>query len=139
MGCSYESTCDVKEAQMRQMPLDVVAAQTQETPSVSVVQIPQVAHDPQPSMTLHEWRTNGDLLALAAVVLEQPAVMQMLSVLEGDDPSNNPKLIKDGAGAMYEIGLIYGWKGALAALRSMREPLPKKQEDIKASWGVTEE
>lgn len=90
-------------------------------------------------MTVSEWRSNGDLLALAAVVLEQPAVQQMLSVLDADDPSNNPKLIRDGAGAMYEIGLIYGWKGALTALRSMREPLPKKQEDLVATWGVTEE
>lgn len=90
-------------------------------------------------VTLQEWRKNGDMLALAAVVLEQPAMQHMLAVLEQDDPSNNPKLIRDGAGAMYEIGLIYGWKGALTALKSMREPLPKKPEDIVADWGVKEE
>lgn len=90
-------------------------------------------------MTTLEWRKDPELLALAAEVLSQPAVQQMLAVLDSDDPSNNPKAISDGAGAMYEIGLIYGYKGALTAFRNLREPLPKPPRDIEATYGVTEE
>lgn len=90
-------------------------------------------------MTVAEWRANGDMLALAAVVLEQPAVKQMLAVLEQENPAFRPRTIRDGADAMYEIGFIHGCAATLENLRNLREPLPKKQEDIKESWGVKED
>ena len=89
--------------------------------------------------TIFQWRSDGELIASAAKILNKPDFKEMVSVLEAANPANNPAQIKDGAGAMYEIGLIYGYRLALENLKSMGEPMPKAPEELKTSWGVTEE
>lgn len=119
--------------------MDLVATQTCQAPPLPQVQNAQLAHDQEPDVNIAEWRKNGELLAAAARLLEDPMLQEMLQAVQNDNPAFRPRQIRDGADAMYEVGFIHGCHMTLEGLRSLAKPLPKQPEDIKETWGVTPE
>ena len=89
--------------------------------------------------TIIQWREDPNLRALALSVINDPNVKRMLDTLHFDNPANRPKAIADGAAAMFEIGMIYGYKGALKDFENLAAGLPTAREGVQETWGQVEE
>lgn len=85
------------------------------------------------------WRKSGERLAEAARILNDPATRSMLAILELDHPAHQKSKAVDGFGTTKEIGFIEGYETALALFRSMAVPLPVAPQELKSTFGVSEE
>lgn len=81
------------------------------------------------------WRKSGERLKLAREILDDPAMREMLAVLELDHPAKSKTVVHDGFGATYKLGEIDGFERCLAMLRSLGESPPPPPEPIIATWG----
>lgn len=89
-------------------------------------------------MTLNEWRSNGERRSMALDVLNQPAMREMLAVMEAEHPAKQDGPLRDGFDAALNSGKIRGFQQALNMLHAFAEPLPVNPEAIPATWGIPE-
>lgn len=87
-------------------------------------------------MTILDWRKNPERLSLALEALQQPAMIEMLAVMEEEHPAKQHRAVADGFGATRVLGQIEGFQEALNMLRSFAEPLPSAPEEIPTTWNV---
>lgn len=87
-------------------------------------------------MTILDWRRNPERLSLALEALMQPAMREMLAVMESESPDKHERALVDGFAATRAIGQIEGFRAALNMLRSFAEPLPTAPEDVATTWNV---
>lgn len=87
-------------------------------------------------MTLLDWRKNPERLSLALEALMQPAMREMLAVMEAESPDKQERAVADGFGATRVLGQIEGFRACLNMLRSFAEPLPTAPEDVETTWNV---
>lgn len=87
-------------------------------------------------MTLLDWRKNPERLSLALEALTQPAMREMIAVMDAESPGKQHRLCGDGYAASYTLGEIDGFQEALNMLRSFAEPLPSAPEDVATTWNV---
>lgn len=88
-------------------------------------------------MTLIDWRKNPERRSMAIEALGQPALREMLSIMElVEHPAKQQRAIADGFGATRVLGQIEGFQAALDMIKSFTEPLPAPMEDVETTWGV---
>lgn len=88
-------------------------------------------------MTLIDWRRNPERRSLALDALNQPALKEMLSIMEMvEHPAKQQPSIADGFGATLVLGQVRGFQLALDMLRSFTEPVPAPMEDVETTWNV---
>lgn len=88
-------------------------------------------------MTLIDWRKNPERRSMAIEAISQPAMQEMLRVMEMvEHPAKQQRAVADGFGATRVLGQIEGFQAALDMLKSFTEPLPAPMEDVETTWGV---
>lgn len=88
-------------------------------------------------MTLHEWRGNGERLAMAYEVLHNPVLVEMLSILDNaEHPAKVGRALRDGFDASVFSGEVTAYTKCLRDLRSFAEPLPLPREEVPITWNA---
>ena len=85
--------------------------------------------------SLSRWRQTQSLTNKASKILNDPAMQQMLRVLENELPSNQslPMVGTDTNAFVYAYGCEVGYRNFLAKLRAMGQFVPK-DEDVAPSF-----
>jgi hypothetical protein len=87
-------------------------------------------------MNAIEWRRKAELRQMAAEILAQPAMQEMVKAVEETNPAFLPRTITGQVDATFELGRIYGFTGALTLLRDLANPPPAPPEAIQTTWNA---
>lgn len=74
---------------------------------------------------------------MAAEVLSNPTIQEMLGVLENSEhPAKVARALRDGFDASVFSGEVTAYTKCLRDLRAFAEPLPPEREEVPITWNA---